>query len=133
MNLIYDKTYLYNLSNGIDLSSGTIMAILVNDYTPAAGHETIADLDSKEVTDPVELENKTFTVTSSVGKFDADNVDFDLGTFTTDGIVLYQQDGATKEDTDKLICYFGLTSTLVSGAVARIIWDSEGIITSQIK
>jgi len=128
-NALYPKAKEQFLQGGINMSSGTIKATLVDTgtYTYSSAHQWLSDL-SGIVGTPQTIGSKTFTN----GTFDGSDVSFPLvAGSSAEAIVIYLDTGVA--GTSPLLSYqdSGVTGLPVtpSGGNINIVWDAAGIWT----
>ena len=123
-NVIYPKAKEQMLQGGINLSSGTVKAALIDTgaYTYDAGHEFYSSV-SGVVGTPTALASKTFTN----GLFDAADTTFTAVTGTgTEAILIYIDTGVA--GTSRLVAFFDTSvSATPNGGDIVIAWNASGI------
>jgi hypothetical protein len=127
-SVIYPAAKEQFLQGGIDLSSSTIRAVLIDTgtYTYSAAHDAYDDLSGIVGTESDAIGNKTFTA----GVFDGDNITFSSVTGNTaEAIVVFVDSGTAS--TDLLLAYIdsasaGLPATPNGGDIT-VTWNGSGI------
>lgn len=124
---IYPKAKEQMLQGGINLSSGVVKAILVDNgvYTYADNHEFRSSLSGTGGVAQT-LASKTFTN----GTFDAADITFPAvaGTVSYEALVLYLDTGNAA--TDRLIAYLDTFAPITSnGGDINVTWNASGIFT----
>jgi hypothetical protein len=127
-NALYPLTKAKMLQAGIDMSTGTVKAVLVSTaYTYSAAHDFHNDLTGILATTAA-LTSKTFTS----GTFDAADTTFGTVAAGSTGkaVVLYIDTGNTA--TSPLIAYLDSLTLLpvtTDGGEILVTWDAAGIFT----
>jgi len=122
-NQLYPKYKERALQAGLDLSAGTVRAVLVDTgtYTYSAAHEFFSSI-TGVVGSPQTLTAKTFTN----GVFDAADVAFGATTgASAEAIVLYVDTGTA--GTSRLVAYIDTATGLPvvpNGGDINIVWDN---------
>lgn len=120
--ILYDNGFLNIINDNVNLSSDTLLAILVKStYTPVKGtHATYADVSAHECDDvgyaPVVLTSKSFTLidgaTNGEILVDCANISFGSSvTLTGKYIVIVKRAGGSLASTDKLVAYGDLNTS----------------------
>lgn len=127
-SVIYPKAKEQMLQAGINLSSATVRAVLIDTgtYTYSAAHNAYDDLSGVVGTESDAIASKTFTD----GVFDGANITFSAVTGNTaEAIVIFIDTGTAS--TDLLIAYIdsassGLPATPNGGDIT-VTWNASGI------
>lgn len=128
-NLIYPLFKQRLLTPGVDLSSATLRAVLVDTatYTYNAAHDAYNDLSGVVGTESGALASKTFTN----GTFDAADITFTAVTgATVEAVIVFIDSGTTS--TDYLVAYIDTGTNLPvtpNGGDITIQWNASGIFS----
>lgn len=133
-NLVYNSFKARIQDGTIDLDTQDIKVMLVTSaYTPSSAHAFRSSV-TNEVTGTgytaggLSLANKTVTVVSNSGVFDADNLTWPSSTITARAAVIYRNTGSAA--TDNLIGYVDfVTDQSSSNGDFTIQWNASGILT----
>jgi hypothetical protein len=126
-NAVYPKALEQMLQGGINMSSGTVKAALVDvaDYTYSAAHQYYSSVSAAVVGTPQTLATKKF----SLGIFNCDDASFSALTGdSVEALVIYVDTGT--EATSPLVAYIDTGNGLPftpTGGVANIVWNASGI------
>jgi carbohydrate-selective porin OprB len=128
-NALYPKFKESALQAGVNLSSGSVKALLVDlaDYTYSASHQYLSDVAvAGRVATSGALTTKTFTN----GLFDADNASFTAVTGDqSEALIIFVDTGSAA--TSPLVAFFdtGVTGLPVTpnGGDINITWNASGI------
>jgi hypothetical protein len=128
-NVLYPKFKESILQAGVNLSSGSVKALLVDlaDYTYSASHQYLSDVAAAgRVATSGALTTKTFTN----GLFDADNASFTSVTGDqSEALIIFVDTGSAA--TSPLVAFFDTSVTGLpvtpNGGDINITWNASGI------